>query len=92
MKGTLWVDDDGNVTRAEMDDPTAQALEEISNRRCSQRDVAQTLALALEWGQRDRIEWAALAGAATVRWSPAGWTRIKRLAWTGKCWPKEDAR
>lgn len=91
MKGTLWVDDDGTVTRAALDDPTGQALSEIGNPRRHQRDVAQTVALALEWGQRDELDWEAVAAAATARWGRPGWVRIKRLAWTGKCWP-EDAR
>jgi hypothetical protein len=90
MKGTLWVDDDGNVTRAAMDDPTGQALSEIRNPRTGQRDVAQTLALAMEWGQREAVDWGAVSAAAVARWGPAGWRRIKRQAWSGRCWPQED--
>jgi hypothetical protein len=90
VRGTLWVEDAGMVTRAEMHDPTAQALGEIANPKRHQRDVAQTVALVLEWGQRDQLDWEAVAAAATARWGRPGWTRIKRMAWTGKCWPEDD--
>jgi len=92
MKGTLWVDDAGNVTRCTIDNPTALALSECADPRMSQRDVAQTLAFALEAGQRDEVDWERVGAAATARWSRPGWTRIKRLAWTGRCWPPEGRR
>ena len=90
MKGTLWVDDAGTVTRAALDDPTAQALGEIADPRLHQRDVAQTVALVLEWGQRDQLDWVAVAAAAIGRWGRPGWRRIKRMAWAGTCWPEGD--
>lgn len=90
MKGTLWVDAAGEVTRAELDDPTGQLLREIASPRLHQRDVAQTLALALQWGQREEVDWARVAAAATERWSRPGWRRIKTLAWTGRCWPPDE--
>ena len=90
MKGTLWVDEaTGVITDAKMDDPTGQALGEITDPRMRQKDVAQTLALAMEWGQRDEIDWAAVSAAAIARWSTAGWRRVKTLALTGRCWPEE---
>lgn len=89
MKGTIWLDDDGKLDRITLDDPTALALSEIADPRMHQRDVAQTIAFALEAGQRDELDWPAISDAASRRWSTAGWVRIKRLAWTGKCWPQE---
>jgi len=91
VRGTIWVGDDGEFLSIELHDPTGQALGEIADPRMRQTDVAKTLALALEWGQLEEIDWGAVSAAAIERWSPAGWRRIKRLAWSGRCWPAEDA-
>ena len=89
MKGTIWLDDAGAIERVTIDDPTGLALEEIADPRMHQRDVAQTIAFALEAGQRDEVDWARVGYAAVRRWGAPGWRRIKRQAWSGRCWPKE---
>ena len=49
---------------------------------CTQRQVAQSYALALQsaWP----TDWLRVNLAITKRW-PKGLERIKRLAWSGKC-------
>jgi hypothetical protein len=59
-----------------MDDPTEQLLEEIGDLTLSQRDVAQTLALALEWGQRDEVRWTQVSVQAIARWGTLGHARL----------------
>ena len=59
---------------------------------CTQRQVAQSYALALQsaWP----TDWLRVNLAITKRW-PKGLERVKRLAWSGKCFataPREDGR
>lgn len=68
-------------------DPTGQLLREIADAKLRQIDVAQTMALARQFGQE--VDVAKVSAAAIERWGVKGWRRIKTLAWTGKCWPKE---
>jgi hypothetical protein len=92
MKGEMWMDEQtGEVTRARMLDPTGTLLDEISDRTLHQLDVAQTMALVRQWGQEQEVDWGAVSSAAVIRWSRPGWRRIKTLAWTGRCWPEEEA-
>lgn len=53
---------------------------------CTQRQVAQTYALALQssWP----TDWNRVNAAITARW-PKGLERIKRLAWSGKCFAQQ---
>lgn len=49
---------------------------------CNQRQIAQTYALALRssWP----TDWAKVNALILARW-PKGLTRIKEMAWSGKC-------
>lgn len=72
--------------RVEVVAPEAMLLGEIADRTLAQVDVAQTVALIHQWGQVGSVDWEKVGRAAIDRWSPAGWRRIKRLAFSGKCW------
>ena len=56
---------------------------------CKQKQIAQTYALALRstWP----TDWQRVNSAIVKRWSMAGLQRIKKLAWSGKCFPTPDA-
>lgn len=75
--------------RIEIVSPTAKLLEEIADPSLIQLDVAQTVALVHQYGQTGAVDWEKVGLAAIERWSPAGWTRIKRLARSGTCWDAE---
>ena len=49
----------------------------------TQRQIAQTYALALRssWP----TDWAKVNGMIVERWSVAGLERVKKMAWSGKC-------
>lgn len=55
---------------------------------CTQKQIAQTYALALRssWP----TDWARINKAIMERWSAAGLKRIKELAWSGKCFPAQE--
>lgn len=50
---------------------------------CVQRSIAQTYCLALR--STYRMDWSTVNAMIINRWSRSGLTRIKRLAWSGKC-------
>lgn len=50
---------------------------------CTQKQIAQTYALALR--SEEHVDWKAINEAIIERWSIAGLERIKKLAWSGKC-------
>lgn len=56
---------------------------------CTQRQIAQTYALALRssWP----TDWARVNKAIVERWSVSGLKRIKELAHSGKCFPQPSA-
>ncbi len=56
--------------------------QEIAN-KCTQRQIAQTYALGLRstWP----TDWSKVNKIILERWSPAGLERIKKMAWSGKC-------
>ena len=56
---------------------------------CSQREIAQTYALALRssWP----TDWKQVNAMILERW-PKGLERIKNLAWSGKCFQEERGR
>jgi hypothetical protein len=64
--------------RVQIVDPTAQLLHEIESLR--QKDVAQTLALIKQFGQRGEVDWPAVGKAAVAKWSLNGWARVKQMA------------
>ena len=50
---------------------------------CTQKQIAQTYALALR--SEEPTDWKRANEAILKRWSPAGLERIKKMAWSGKC-------
>lgn len=52
---------------------------------CTQNQIAQTYALGLRssWP----TDWKRVNQAIIKRWSVSGLNRIKKLAWSGKCFP-----
>ena len=54
--------------------------------KCTQRQIAQTYALAIRssWP----TDWARVNAAITARW-PKGLNRIKEMAWSGKCFDQK---
>lgn len=50
---------------------------------CTQRQIAQTYALALR--SDEPTDWKAANKAIIERWSISGLDRIKKMAWFGKC-------
>lgn len=67
--------------KVEIVNPTEQLLSEIANPKLRRKDVAQTFALVLKYGQRDQVDWPKVCQAAVERWSMSGWTWIKSKAW-----------
>lgn len=59
-------------------------LDEIKDKRLKQINIAQTYSLALRSSEKD-INWKKINIAIIDRWSLSGLLRIKRLAWSGKC-------
>lgn len=53
---------------------------------CNQRQIAQTYALGLRssWP----TDWAKVNAAILAKW-PKGLTRIKEMAWSGKCFTEQ---
>jgi len=51
-------------------------------RGCTQKQIAQTYALALR--SQEHVDWKAINMAIIERWSISGLERIKKLAWSGK--------
>lgn len=56
--------------------------------KCTQKQIAQTYALALRssWP----TDWKRVGEAIIKRWSKSGFKRIKEMAWSGKCF--DDAK
>jgi len=52
------------------------------NQCCTQKQIAQTYALALR--SENHVDWKAINIAIINRWSVSGLERIKQLAWSGK--------
>lgn len=55
----------------------------------NQKEVARSYALALRssWP----TDWKRVNEAIVARWSKAGLERIKKLAWSGKCFAEKEA-
>ena len=51
--------------------------------KCKQKQIAQTYALALRSSYK--TDWAIVNAAIIERWSVSGLERIKKLAWSGRC-------
>lgn len=52
---------------------------------CTQKQIAQTYALAIRssWP----TDWAKVNAMIIERWSQKGLNRIKKMAWSGSCFP-----
>jgi len=58
-------------------------LDEIADKAMRQKDVAQSYALAIL--SSEKPDWIVVNRAIIGRWSHSGLQRIKRMAWSGKC-------
>lgn len=56
--------------------------------KCTQRQIAQTYALAIKssWP----TDWAKVNQMIVNRWSASGLERIKKMAWSGKCFEQKE--
>ncbi len=62
---------------------TSTLLHEIEVLKLKQKDVAMTYALALR--SSAPTDWRTINTAIIDRWSKSGLDRIKKMAWSGKC-------
>jgi hypothetical protein len=62
-----------------------QVIQNEIKQGLNQKQIAQTYALGLRssWP----TDWAKVNKMILDRWSPAGLERIKKMAWSGKCFP-----
>ena len=56
---------------------------------CTQRQIAQTYALGIR--SSFPTDWATVNKAIIERWSTGGLTRIKNMAWSGKCFKADES-
>lgn len=75
--------------RIELADCTRVLLDEIAHKGATRKDIAKTYALALR--SSEDVHWSAVNSAIIKRWSVAALRWIKEQAWSGKCFPKDDA-
>jgi len=56
---------------------------------CNQKQIAQSYALGLQssWP----TDWSIVNGMIIRRWSASGLSRIKKMAWSGSCFPAREA-
>ena len=66
---------------------TETLLHEIAHPMSTQKDIAQTYALAM--ASDNPTDWKVVNQAIIKRWSLSGLRRIKRMAHNGKCWHTE---
>jgi len=66
---------------------TTVLLEKIANHDLHQREVAQAYACAIRSTQfsDEFVDWPRVNKAIMSRWSRSGLERIKRMAWSGRC-------
>jgi len=69
--------------RIELANCTQTLLNEIADKGFKQKSIAMTYALALR--SSEGFDGRAVNRAIIERWSVAGLERIKRWAWSGKC-------
>jgi len=69
--------------KIELANCTRTLLDEIADKDFKQRSIAMTYALALQ--SREKVDWQIVNMAIIERWSVSGLERIKKLAWSGKC-------
>jgi hypothetical protein len=60
-------------------------LNDIGIKEFTHKQIAQTYRLALQSSESKTIDWKKVNEAIIARWSKAGLERIKKLAWSGKC-------
>ena len=59
-------------------------IREIANKKLYQKNIARTYALAM--ASNETINWLRVNKAIITRWSRSGLERVKKMAWSGKCW------
>jgi len=74
------------MLRPELANCENMILREIADKKFKQRDIAQTYALSIVSSEHDNIDWVKVNRAIIERWSKSGLERIKKMAWSGKCW------
>lgn len=57
---------------------------------CNQTQIAQTYALALR--STYKTDWKVVNEMIIARWSRSGLTRIKEMAWSGKCFKQSTGK
>ena len=63
----------------ELSTPTKTVLDEISNPKLKQRDIAKTCAIIIT--SRVEADWKAINEAIVKRWSPSARERVLGMAW-----------
>jgi len=58
-------------------------IENEIKRGCTQKQIAQTYALALR--SEEEVDWKQINTLIIERWSISGLERIKQMAWSGSC-------
>lgn len=73
----------GDAMRIELANCTKTLLGEIADKGFKQKSVAMTYALVLR--SDEPTDWKIVNRAIIDRWSVSGLNRIKKVAWSGKC-------
>ncbi len=60
--------------------PTKTILDEIANKKLTQKDVAKTCALAIAY-RHEETDWKAVNEAIVARWSKSARERVLTMAW-----------
>lgn len=76
----------GGIMKIELADVESVIENEIA-RGCTQRQIAQTYALGIRssWP----TDWQRVNAAIVAKW-PKGLERIKKMAWSGKCFERKE--
>ena len=64
---------------------TQSILDDVADTKLKQRHIAQSYRLGLQ--SEPQPDWPRINKAIKERWSMSGLLRIKRLAWSGNCFP-----
>ena len=70
--------------RIELAGCEALLLREIANTKFKQKNIARTYALSM--ASSEKVDWLKVNRAIIERWSRSGLERVKKMAWSGKCW------
>lgn len=69
-------------------------LNEIAHKEITQRQVAQTyrMTIASVHAKADTVDWRVINEAIIARWGAKGLERVKKMAWSGKCFGARKAK